>query len=81
VQLAIGTMRRIILLLLASLFLAISGSAQGPAATDDKELQTLIEQVRTQQQRIADNQTKIDEKLAGVLEAVRQARIFAGRGK
>ena len=74
-------MRRIVLLFLASLFLAISGSAQGPAAADNKELLTLIDQVRAQQQQIADNQTKIDEKLAEVMEAVRQARIFAGRGK
>lgn len=74
------TMRRITLLLFASLFLAISGSAQGPA-TDNKELQTLIDDVRAQQQRIADNQTKIDEKLAEVVEAIRVARIYAGRGK
>jgi hypothetical protein len=74
-------MRRIILLLLASLFLAISGSAQGPAATDNKDLQTLIDQVRAQQQQIADNQTKIDQRLAEVVEAVRVARIYAGRGK
>jgi hypothetical protein len=74
-------MRRIILLLFASLFLAISGSAQGPATADNKELQTLIDEVRAQQQRIADNQTKIDEKLAEVVEAIRVARIYAGRGK
>ena len=75
------TMRRIVLLFLASLFLAVSGSAQGPAAADNKELLTLIDQVRAQQEQIADNQTKIDEKLADVMEAVRQARIFAGQGE
>jgi hypothetical protein len=74
-------MRRIFLLLFLSLFLTISGSAQGPAATDNKELQTLIDEVRAQQQQIADNQAKIDEKLAEVVEAVRVARIYAGRGK
>lgn len=76
-------MRRTILLPLVSLLLAISGSAQGPAATDnkDKELQALIDEIRGQEQRIADNQTKIDEKLAEVTEAIRQGRIYAGRGK
>ena len=74
-------MRRILCFLFVFPLLAISGSAQNPPATDNKELQTLIEDVRAQQVRIADNQTKIDKALADVVEAIRVARIYAGRGK
>jgi uncharacterized protein YgfB (UPF0149 family) len=74
-------MRPILFPFLAFLFLATPGFAQTPAAAGSKELQTLIDDVRAQQQRIAENQTKIDQKLAEVAEAVRVARIYAGRGK
>ena len=40
----------------------------------------LVQQVQAQQAQIAANQEKIDVKLAEVTEAVRVARIFAGRG-
>jgi len=41
----------------------------------------LLTEVTTQQTTIADNQAKIDAKLASVGENLRQARIFAGRGR
>jgi hypothetical protein len=80
-EIALSSMRRIVFLLLASLFLSISGSAQAPASMNDRELGALIDQIRAQDQQIAGNQTKIDQRLAEITEAVRQARIFAGRGK
>jgi len=41
----------------------------------------LLNDVTAQQATIADNQTKIDAKLATIGENVRQARIYASRGK
>jgi hypothetical protein len=41
----------------------------------------LLTDVTTQQAAIADNQAKIDAKLASIGENIRQARIFAGRGR
>jgi len=63
-----------------SVFLIASGSAQSPPVKDEQKLLDLVKEVQSQQVRIADNQTKIDTKLAEVAEAVRVARIFAGRG-
>lgn len=64
----------------AVLLLATSGSAQNPAANNDQRLLTLVQQVQGQQAQIVANQDKIDSKLAEVAEAIRVARIFAGRG-
>ena len=64
----------------ALIFLEVSGSAQNPAPDNDQRLLALIQQVKAQQAQIASNQEKIDSKLAEVAEAVRLARIFAGRG-
>jgi hypothetical protein len=66
--------------LAVTLLLIASGSAQTPARKDDQELLALIQDVQNQQARIAENEGKIDAKMAEVTEAVRVARIFAGRG-
>jgi len=60
--------------------LASSGSAQNPAAENEQRLLALVQQVQSQQTQITANQDKIDSKLAEVSEAIRLARIFAGRG-
>jgi hypothetical protein len=61
--------------------LIASGSAQSPPAVNkEQELLALVKEVQTQQAQIASNQAKIDSKMAEVTEAVRIARIFAGRG-
>ena len=60
--------------------LASSGSAQNPAAENEQRLLALVQQVQSQQAQITANQDKIDSKLAEVTEAIRLARIFAGRG-
>jgi hypothetical protein len=56
-------------------------SAEAPADRDDKQVAALVKEVQAQQTAIADNQKKIDEKMTAIAEAVRQARIYAGRGR
>ncbi len=69
------------LLLLAALGLFASPiDAQSPTPSDDKELQALLKEVQAQQAVIADNQAKIDAKLATLGEAIRIARIYSSRG-
>jgi len=41
---------------------------------------TLLQDIQAQQATLADNQKQIDDKLAAIGEAVRQARIFVSRG-
>ena len=48
---------------------------------DQQQVAALAKDLQAQQTAIADNQKKIDEKLAAVIEALRQARIYAGRGR
>lgn len=60
--------------------LVTSGSAQGPATNNEQRLLALVQEVQAQQNQITSNQDKIDSKLAVVTEAIRIARIFAGRG-
>lgn len=69
------------LLLLACLVTACATPlhAQTPAPPD-QQLLAVIKEIQTQQAQIADNQTKIEQKLVTVTEAVRVARIFASRG-
>jgi cell division protein FtsL len=61
-------------------FLIASGPAQMPGVTNEQRLLALVKEIQTQQAQIASNQTKIEGKVAEVAEAVRVARIFAGRG-
>lgn len=53
--------------------------SQGQAQNEDALLSGLLVEVTAQQTVIAENQTKIDEKIALIAEDVRVARIFAGR--
>jgi hypothetical protein len=64
-----------------SLVLALLSLASGQTGADDQQLLALIKDVQAQQRIIADNQAKIDTKLAEVAEAVRLARIYAKREK
>jgi hypothetical protein len=48
-----------------------------PAETP--QLLPLVKELQIQQTQIADNQTKIDSKIADLAEAVRIARIYASR--
>ncbi|PYL33747.1 MAG: hypothetical protein DMF35_06100 [Verrucomicrobia bacterium] len=75
-------MKRILLALLlpATLMMSFSG-AQTPDANQEQRLLALIKEVQTQQTQMAENQKKIETKLAEIGETVRVARIFAGRSQ
>ena len=57
------------------------GSIHGadPANPQDQQLIAAVKEIQTQQAQIADNQAKIEAKLATVAEAVRVARIYSSR--
>lgn len=62
--------------------LAVSATrGQAPDARDEQTLLALTKEVQAQQVQIADNQAKIDAKLAEIAEAIRVARIFTSREK
>ena len=66
--------------LIGLLLIAGSGSAQNPGNQNEQRLLSLVQEVKDQQAQIAANQERLDSKLAEVNEAIRLARIFAGRG-
>jgi len=76
-------MKRILLALLlpATLMVMSFSGAQTPDANQEQRLLELIKEVQTQQAQLAENQAKIEEKLAAVTETVRTARIYSKRGK
>jgi hypothetical protein len=57
------------------------GVAQTPDANQEQKRLALIKEVQTQHAQMAENQKKIETKLADIGETVRVARIFAGRSK
>lgn len=61
-------------------FFSVTAGAQSPAPNDQKQLEEMIKAVQAQQIQIAQNQAQIDAKLATLAEAIRIARIYAGRG-
>jgi hypothetical protein len=63
----------------ASTLLAPTRS-HGQAAVDDPALTVLLNDVTSQQATLAENQAKIDVKLAAIGESLRLARIYVGRG-
>jgi hypothetical protein len=76
-------MKRTLLALLLPVTLLVIpfGAAQTPDANQEQKLLALIKEVQTQQAQMADNQKKIETKLAEIGETVRVARIFAGRSQ
>ncbi|HEX5177165.1 MAG TPA: hypothetical protein VFV83_09065 [Chthoniobacteraceae bacterium] len=60
----------------------LTAASQSSAQNDNpnQALNTLFAEVAAQQIVIAENQTKIDDKLAAVAEEIRLARIYSGRG-
>jgi hypothetical protein len=54
-------------------------TARPAEAPIDPQVAALIKEVHLQQTAIAENQAKIDEKLAAVTEAIRVARIYSSR--
>jgi hypothetical protein len=74
-------MKRTLLALLApgTLLVMSFSAAQTPDANQEQKLLALIKEVQTQQTQLAENQGKIEEKLAEVAETVRTARIYTKR--
>lgn len=71
------------LTLLFSLALLVAApGADAPSATQQQEQQVLAvaREVQDQQTAIAENQAKIDAKLATIAEYLRVARIYSSRG-
>jgi hypothetical protein len=75
-------MSRILCALLVSVTLlgVSAGFAQTPDAKNE-QLLALIKELQAQQAQIAENQTKLEAKLADVAEAIRVARIYSKREK
>lgn len=63
----------------ASVFFA--PSLQGQAAGDEAALAALVGAVTAQQVVLAENQAKIDARIASLAENIRIARIYAGRSR
>lgn len=60
--------------------LALAQQTAGPATPAlDPRVAQLVEELRAQQEAMAANQVKIDEKLVAVAEAIRVARIYSSR--
>ena len=55
-------------------------AAAAAAAGEDPAMTIVLNDVVSQQAMIADNQMKIDAKLATISESLRLARIYVGRG-
>jgi hypothetical protein len=53
--------------------------AQTPNVQEQEQLNALVREVQAQQTAIAENQTKIDAKLATLAETIREARIYSSR--
>ena len=69
----------IMILAVVALLLA-PAIAQTPIQKDADDLNALIKDVQAQQAEMAENQAKIEEKLAALTETIREARIFSSRG-
>ena len=75
---------KILSALIAICLVCASASAAEPpkeSERDQQEVAALAKEVQGQLTAIADNQKKIDEKMTAIAEALRQARIYAGRGR
>jgi ABC-type transporter MlaC component len=57
---------------------AVDSSAAAEQQT--QQIVKLVKELQEQQAQIAENQTKLEAKLAVIAEAVREARIYASRG-
>ena len=56
-------------------------TSRGELGASDEAIGVMVNDVADQQTKITENQGKIDEKVAAIAEAVREARAFAHRGK
>lgn len=64
----------------AAVALALApGGSNADTGTDARAIATIAQEVIAQQRTIAANQAQIEERLAGITEELRTARIFAAR--
>jgi len=75
-------MKRISFYAAFPLFVFLTGlRAQAPAPNpQEQQILSMIKEVQAQQQAIAENQAKIEAKLATVSESLRIAKIYSVRG-
>lgn len=73
-------MKHIIPIAILSLALVAKMNAADAVPPSEQQLLAVIKEIQAQQALIAENQAKIDAKLATVGEAVRLARIYSSRG-
>lgn len=66
-----------VILLLLAIFAAMLCPAK--AQNGSTQLVSAVNELKQQQAQIADNQTKIDSKIADLVETIRVARIFMSR--
>ena len=77
-------MKILFALLIPCFFACATLSAAEPVKEsehDQQQIAAVAREVQNQQAAILANQTKINEKLATIAEALRQAKIYAGRGR
>ena len=77
-------MKILFALFIPCFFACANLSAAEPAKEsehDQQQIAAVAKEVQNQQAAILANQTKINEKLAAIAEALRQAKIYAGRGR
>lgn len=72
-------MKRHCAAILLTLAAIVPLSAQAPDARDQQQLTTLVRELQAQQAQIADNQAKIEAKMADLTETMRVARLMAGK--
>jgi len=68
--------------LIASLALALApgATAADPATQPEQQMLAVIKEIQAQQAAMAENQAKIEARLATVTETVRIAKIYSSRG-
>jgi len=80
-------MRTLKFIALCTLLAAAASSVLGPvqaqsvSVADIKATADAVQALGDQQKTIADNQAKIDQKLADIAENIRVARLYASRAK
>jgi outer membrane lipoprotein-sorting protein len=72
-------MNRLLILLTIALLGVSAGVAQTTDPNQEAKLLALIKDVQAQEAQMVDNQKQIESKLAEIQEALRVARIYAGR--
>jgi ABC-type transporter MlaC component len=69
-----------VILALALCFNARAVDSSAAAEQQTQQIVKVVKELQEQQAQIAENQTKLEAKLAVIAEAVREARIYASRG-